>query len=383
MRKERENLQREAKPNKPKERNIGIELLRIVSMLMIVILHCLGHGGVLKGSAGLPAHNSAAWFLEIACYGAVNLYALITGYLCIKAQHRWGRILELWLQVFFYSIAITILFCLFTDHTLGIRQTVKLFFPVMGKQYWYFTSYFCLFLFMPFLNILLRHLSKLQHRLLIFTCICAFCIMSLLSKQLGSEVFNIDGGYSFLWLAVLYAIGSYLKLYPEDFVKRNHKIYLAGYLACTGLVWASKLLIPAVTQKLFGRVFAANTLVSYISPFIVLGSVCLFLFFSQLQIRRCKKLITSMASVSFSVYLISEQPYIRSAFVTNSLAGAVEAPWVFMLGMVLIRAIGIYLACSAIDFLRKELFKLARVQAFCEWAAGGIKRLCYRIVAKP
>lgn len=376
-------MQRENEPYKPKERNIGIEVLRIVSMLMIVILHCLGYGGVIKSSAGMPVHNCAAWFLRIACYGAVNLYALITGYLCIQSRHRWGRILELWLQVFFYSIAITAVFFLYTNQPLGIRQTVKLFFPVMGKHYWYFTAYFCLFLFMPFLNILIRHLSKLQHRLLIFTCVCAFCIMSPISKQLGYEVFHIDGGSSFLWLAVLYAIGSYLRLYPEDFAKRNRKAYLLVYLACTVLVWASKFLITAVTQKVFGRATASNILVSYISPFIVLGSVCLFLFFSQLQIRRCKKMIPKIASVSFGVYLISEQPYIRAMFVTNRLAGSVEQPWYLMLGLVLLWAIGIYLVCSAIDYLRKELFRLARVDTLCEKVACGIKRLCYRIVAKP
>ena len=30
-----------------KERNMGVELLRIVSMLMVVVLHILGQGGVL------------------------------------------------------------------------------------------------------------------------------------------------------------------------------------------------------------------------------------------------------------------------------------------------------------------------------------------------
>ena len=43
-------------------RNYGIDLLRIVSMLMIPILHILGHGGILNGSQVLSAHNETAWF---------------------------------------------------------------------------------------------------------------------------------------------------------------------------------------------------------------------------------------------------------------------------------------------------------------------------------
>ena len=52
------------------KRNIGIDLLKIVSMLMIVTLHMLGHGGVLDNMPPMSRCYQVAWLIEIACYGA-------------------------------------------------------------------------------------------------------------------------------------------------------------------------------------------------------------------------------------------------------------------------------------------------------------------------
>ena len=45
------------------ERNIGIDLLKIVSMLMIVTLHMLGHGGVLDDMPPMSRCYQVAWFI--------------------------------------------------------------------------------------------------------------------------------------------------------------------------------------------------------------------------------------------------------------------------------------------------------------------------------
>lgn len=82
------------------KRNIGIDLLKIVSMLMIVTLHMLGHGGVLDNMPPMSRCYQVAWLIEIACYGAVNCYALASGFLTARCNIR--KLMELWLQVMFY-----------------------------------------------------------------------------------------------------------------------------------------------------------------------------------------------------------------------------------------------------------------------------------------
>lgn len=61
-------------------RNYGIDLLRIVAMFLVVILHILGQGGVLKAVESNEINFTVSWLLEIGAYCAVNCYALITGF---------------------------------------------------------------------------------------------------------------------------------------------------------------------------------------------------------------------------------------------------------------------------------------------------------------
>lgn len=39
-----------------KTRNYGIDFLRMISMIMIVMLHTLGHGGILRSVSFLSVH---------------------------------------------------------------------------------------------------------------------------------------------------------------------------------------------------------------------------------------------------------------------------------------------------------------------------------------
>ena len=80
-----------------KERNYGVDLLRIFSMLMVVTLHVLGKGDLLynKNLEIFSQKYNLLWILEIASFGAVNLYALISGYVSIKSKHKYTNLVVL------------------------------------------------------------------------------------------------------------------------------------------------------------------------------------------------------------------------------------------------------------------------------------------------
>ena len=62
-----------------RERNYGIDLLRIVSMIMVTILHFSGYGGFL----GTPENGLSYYVLSlimVICYGAVDIFAIISGF---------------------------------------------------------------------------------------------------------------------------------------------------------------------------------------------------------------------------------------------------------------------------------------------------------------
>lgn len=82
----------------------------------------------------------------------MDIYALISGYVWVYAKYRYRNIIELWLQVLFYTVPITVLFWAFVPSTVSAVEWLKAIFPVMFNQYWYFSSYVALFLFIPLLN---------------------------------------------------------------------------------------------------------------------------------------------------------------------------------------------------------------------------------------
>lgn len=71
-----------------KERNYGIDMLRIVAMFMVIILHILGRGGILDSVKTFSPNYYIGWFMEIASFGAVNCYAIISGYVCYNKKNK-------------------------------------------------------------------------------------------------------------------------------------------------------------------------------------------------------------------------------------------------------------------------------------------------------
>lgn len=349
---------------KQSDRNIGIELARIISMLMVVILHIIGHGGILDNTTGLSVNNNLIYLLNIACYGAVDMYAIITGYVCIKSKHRWERIIELWLQVIFYTVGITTILYLIPNNivNVGIKDLIKSIIPVMSKQYWYFSSYFCLFLFIPFINSLINKISKEEHKKLILISIFTFCGIAFIGRGFGGDIFNINRGYSFLWLTAMYIVGAYIKVYSNDFDRISNKKFLCISLIFTIITWLSEIVISIVTLKIFGKIKGNNLFILYNSPTIFISAVCLFIFFSRLSIKHGVNVILKLAASSFGVYLISEQPFMRKIFITNKFIEFANMPWYLMIISIILTAVVIYLICSIIEYIRKGLFNILHIK---------------------
>ena len=97
-----------------KKRMVSIELLRVISMLMVVMLHYLGKGYLIPALDGaMNATGYVAWFLESMSAVAVNVYMLISGYFLVESSFKLGRLLNLLCQVIFYSVLVPIvLICL-------------------------------------------------------------------------------------------------------------------------------------------------------------------------------------------------------------------------------------------------------------------------------
>ena len=153
------------KTNTP--RNSSLELLRIISMIMIVFHHFAIHGGFEWDAPSLSIPYF--WYNFIIGGGkvGVDVFVLISGYFLVNKEGSlfdFKRILKFWGQVFFYSIAFYIIFRLMGMNDMGIKSFIKVFFPITCSHWWFASTYFVLFLIHPFLNKLLHYLDKKMYQ---------------------------------------------------------------------------------------------------------------------------------------------------------------------------------------------------------------------------
>lgn len=340
------------------ERNLGIDLLRILSMFMVVVLHILGSGGVLEATSGSVIHNRAAWLLEIACYCAVNCYAIISGYVGYKSKYKFTNIVVLWLQVLFYTVLINGLFWIFGVQEITFESLKSAFLPVMNRDYWYFTAYFIMYLFIPILNVVLERFSKKQLGKILGL---GFILLSVIPTILMIDPFHLMKGYSAGWLMYLYLLGGYADKY-ELFSKGKSSSYVVCYICLVLFTFLSKVGWEFITIRVFNEVRYNLMFIEYTSPTILLCGLFLVGAFSKLKVRKLAKLISFLAPLSFSVYLIHNNPSFLNEFWTNAFIFLKDLNPLLMILSVLGLAFIVYIICSIIDYLRFTLFRMFNIK---------------------
>lgn len=345
------------------KRNYGIDSLRILSMIMIVILHLLGHGGILKNLEIFSAGHYFAWVIEIIAYCAVNCYALISGYVGVSTKFKYSGILNLCINVVFYTLIITSLFGIFSPGSVNSQTFKKAVFPYAFNVYWYFTAYFCMYFFIPFFNHLINTLKPKDAAALVISCVLFFSVLPTVTQY---DLAHTNKGYSVLWLSVLYIIGAYIKKYDIGAKTKKSTLFIL-YAVCILVNCFSKFFIEYGSVNLWANPQNSNMLVNYCSPTVLLTAIILLILFSKFKYgKSAEKMISFFAPLTFGVYLIHDEPLIRSNFISNKLIFLTELHPALMIASVTGIAVAIWLVCSLIDKARFEIFRLLKIKQLCD-----------------
>ncbi len=342
------------RPLQKEGRNYGIDALKIISMFMVLILHILGAGGILDATKENSLNYHIGWFMEVGAYCAVNLFALTTGYLMVGRKWRIGRIIDLWLQVVFYSAGITLIFGIINPSYVSAKFLLKSFFPVFFKLWWYFTAYFGLFFFIPFLNKLMEILTKRQT--FILTCVLII-LFSIIDTARPGGIFSTENGYSLVWLIALYILGGAIKKYNlgNNTKKRWFALLYIGSLLAG---WLSRIIIGYLSTIIFGERMYENVFISYTSPITLLMAVGLLLFFVKARFPECiNKIVEFISPLSFAVYIIHQQRFFLAEFFVEKFAYLANKNAFVLVGTVLAAASIVFGFCIAVEWLRVFLFK--------------------------
>lgn len=371
--------------NKKEQRNYGIDLLRIVSMIMIATLHVCGQGGLLSINTSFPK-KLVIDFFESASFCSVNCYGMISGYVGYGKKTKLSSLIQLWIEVVFYLVIINVVCSLAFDGSVSLSALKTSFIPVSSNAYWYFTSFFALFFFKPFLNYFMETMNKRRATELIVICFCILSVFPVLigGNHYGGDIFKTSGGYSALWLGILYIIGAFIKKYKSE-LKLKKRYCLMLFFSCIFSILLLNRLIDfasahiALIEKY--NFFVKDFLnLSYCSPLIVLSGLALFLLFSDLRLNSLLKKITAFfAPAAFGVYLIHVHPKIWE-LLENRFTFAADYNIIILPFFIVAVAVSIWLVCSLIDKIRIELFVLLRFKKISSSIEKRIKSLFDRII---
>lgn len=316
----------------------GIDYARIAAIFLVILQH-LTISGV--DSAGHPfLYRISARLMEALAQPCVDLFALISGYVCLTATWRPMRYFKLWLQVVFTAAVIVAVVPLVAAAPVS-RDWLKVLTPVCHDTYWYFTGYTVVFLLMPVLNRLMR---------LKWACTGAFALVAVLAilQTLGvlSAFTFLNDGYSAAWLVVLYAVGAGLRQI-EDRLPRTPWPYFVLAFACVLLTMA---------QRLFTG-YDDWTLFKYTSPTNVVAAASLLVGFLRLPSPDFGgTAIRALSSAAFGVYLWHVHPLFFRQCWFGSFTFFNDIPgWAYAAAMLGTAGLA-FLLIAAVELLRIRLF---------------------------
>ena len=356
------------------ERNLGIDALRIFSMLLIVLLHIYNKGGLV---VAMDKEDSLVFQLNypvrLLCMASVNLYALISGYVMVNSRFRPARFMELWLQTLVIGLVSCLIWTLFKPERVSFANWGTALLPVTQREYWYFTAYAGLYLLTPLLNRGLRAMNERQHKALMLGIFGLFSLGWLLGKLYFGDSFNLGGGYSVIWLVLLYIMGAGFKRTGFLRVMACWKLWL-GVLLSVALLW---LAFNILRLDLLSEVEAngKKIIMSYCNPLIVTLSLCVFALFCRLRISGTAELVIRFLSpLTFGVYLIHVHPLTFEALDRKGKFLG-ELPPLLVLPAAIGIALGVFLLCALLDWLRSLLFRLLHVRRLCDTAERSISKI--------
>ena len=346
------------------KRDYGIDLLRIVSMLMVPMVHVLGQGGVIGATVPLSLQYESAWLLESILLVAVNCFVLITGYVYYGKETRYYRLLTLWAEVLFYSIIIIIALKFILPNEIGLEQYWKAIIPTFFtkaqfSRYWFFTAYVGMFLLSPFINLGLKHFNKKQD-LAVFLSL--FVIFSLLPTILNQDMaFTLNQGYSVLWFLVLYYTGGLIHKYEIFKMFKNYK-WLLIYVACFLISWILRYVLDV--SGLIEPGFNLYSFNCYLSPLYFIGGIALFCFFKKMNITKSTviSVIEFFTPVCFGVYLIHNNMSLAHFFFDKKFEFIAHMDPISLFISVILIGAGIFVVCGLVDWIRELLFRKLKVK---------------------
>ena len=320
------------------QRNSNLELYRIIVMLLIVCHHYVVNSEVSTLMRTEELCFRSAFFNIFGAWGktGINCFVLITGYFMCTSNINWRKYLKLYLQVKFYWLAILLIFLFAGIASIGIKTIIGILpFSEIGESFT--NAFMAFFLFIPFLNITIRNMTRNQHICLIALLLFIYTFLGML----GRVTYNYVS-----WFCTLYFISSYIRLYG---LPHNESARFWGWSTFIAfLLSVCSIFVPVLIGKSPTYFFVADS--NHICALLL--SVSSFMWFKNLEIKQ-NRIINTIGASTFGVFLIHTRGaemrhWLWYDFINTGAHYNDHYYWAYAIGCVL----AIFAVCSVIDIIR-------------------------------
>ncbi len=341
------------------KRLANMELLRIISMYMVIMYHYTYRSEFLTDiSLHMEAGAYIAWMVKGLPAVAVNCYVLLSGYFLVESQFKAGRVFYLIAQVLFYTVSISVLALLAGIVSLGDFTTQDFLmelFPIQRQHYWFLSAYMLLYVLSPILAAGVKTLTKKQLQVAIGLLLGFLCVEKSILPVTGGLAGN---GFSATWFICLFLVAAYVRLYGLEFLKKPlWCVALFGGGLC--LAFAENMALALVFEKtgrlkhLIGMSYEYNHIFGFLSS---LGFFGLFLYHVKIKEGFVSRLLCKIGPCTLGVYLLHEHVFIKYLWPKWLGLGKVTEPVAFLFSILGACAV-VFVIGILVDWLRSLLFE--------------------------
>lgn len=284
------------------KRNSNIELLRMICMYVIILHHSVLYGGGIEQPASVNLIFSNLFYIG-GKFGA-NCFMAISAYFLLDSKFKVQRAISVWKTTFFYGILFFGLNLVFHFRGVGVRDILETILPVSYKAYWYVTAYVAIILLAPFLNYIIKVITKRQYKFLI---VALLLMVTVPATFLPKAKPYYDESHVFLFVLIYFSIG----FYKRGYLKNANKI--ACKLIAIGFAWMVSSSLAIIGVEVFT---GKNSIVQY-STFwmsgeslpMIMAAVGVTIFVLELP-AKSNKFINAFSKGTFDIYLIHMNHFI-------------------------------------------------------------------------
>lgn len=275
------------KSEKP-ARNSNHELLRILSMYMIVFVHsgvyldyfCTGMAGKFFSGA-----------VNGICNIGVTCFILISGY--YGARFGIKKFVRMECMMITYSLLETVVLRYAMPETMEgaalLEQVIKSLLPFITRKYWFYSSYVCLLLLSGYIQ---KFIDMMEREELSRFLLLLLFLFSVLPTCFYFELVP-DSGKGLVQMVMIYIIGRYIRLFQDISMPKWAGLVFCGLWVVNGISHEIPFQLGGVSHHLCKDNSMTN----------IIMAIILFYLFKEMKLK--SKIVNKAAGHIFAVFALN------------------------------------------------------------------------------